>query len=280
MSLLKFFLFTFALTWTCFFTAVALAGGSLAVLVSPLVLLGTFAPSLVALALTAFENGRPGVEALLQRLFQWRVGLRWYVFALSYMAAVKLTVALADRIISGAWPGFGPPSPSLILPAVLLSTPVQSGEEIGWRGYALPGMAERIGFARASVLLGVVWAAWHLPLFFLRVPGNEEYGQSFPVWALGVTALSVAFAWLYLRTNGSLLLTMLMHAAVNNIPHFLPSPVADAKGTFLLRASPVAWLSVAFLWTSAVYFLIRMPKAEMAATGIVGSDRGHGATAG
>src|SRR5207248_8514122 len=98
MSLLKFFLFTFALTWTCFFTAVALAGGSLAVLVSPLVLLGTFAPSLVALALTTFENGRPGVEALLQRLFQWRVGLRWYVFALSYMAAVKLTVALADRI--------------------------------------------------------------------------------------------------------------------------------------------------------------------------------------
>src|SRR4051794_24486469 len=183
MSLLKFFLFTFALTWTCFFTAVALAGGSLAVLVSPLVLLGTFAPSLVALALTASENGRPGVEALLQRLFQWRVGLRWYVFALSYMAAVKLTVALADRMILGAWPGFGPPSPSLILPALLLSTPVQSGEEIGWRGYALPRMAERSGFARASVLLGVIWAAWHLPLFFLRVPGNEEYAQSFPVWA-------------------------------------------------------------------------------------------------
>ena len=278
MSLLKFFLFTFALTWTCFFTAVALAGGSLAVLVSPLVLLGTFAPSLVALALTTFENGRPGVEALLQRLFQWRVGLRWYVFALSYMAAVKLTVALADRMILGAWPGFGPPSPSLILPALLLSSPIPAMSVSG-TAWAM-SLAERIGFARASVLLGVVWAAWHLPLFFLRVPGNEEYGQSFPVWALGVTALSVAFAWLYLRTNGSLLLTMLMHAAVNNIPHFLPSPVADAKGTFLLRASPVAWLSVAFLWASAVYFLIRMPKAEMAATGTIGSDRHHGATAG
>ena len=75
-------------------------------------------------------------------------------------------------------------------------------------------------------------------------------------------ALSVAFAWLYKHTHGSLLLTMLMHSAVNNIPHFLPSAVTNAKNVFSLHASLVAWLTVVFLWIPAAYFLVRMPKAE------------------
>ena len=63
------------------------------------------------------------------------------------------------------------------------------------------------------MLLGLIWAFWHLPLFF--IPGVDKSGQSFPVYALQVTALSVAMAWLYGHSNGSLLLAMLMHSAAN-----------------------------------------------------------------
>jgi len=97
----------------------------------------------------------------------------------------------------------------------VLSTPVQAGEEVGWRGYALPRLAERLGLPWASVALGVIWACWHLRLFFL-FDGADTFGQSFPVYLLSVTALSVAMAWLYWRTGASLLATMLLHAAVNN----------------------------------------------------------------
>ena len=266
--LVKFFALTYAVTWTFFITAVLLSHGTgstdqtLGVVRGLLVFIGTIAPALVALVITAGAGGLSEVRTLLRRLFKWRVGARWYLFAVSYMVLIKLTVALAHRVITGSWPRFDPQPLGTIIVGIIISTPYQSGEEIGWRGYALPRLAERTGLARGSILLGLIWACWHLPLFFLLAPGNDEYGQSFPVWALGVTALSVAIAWLYTHTNGSLLLTMLMHSAVNNIPHFFPSVAANANNTFSLHASVVAWLTAMVLWTSAVYFLVRMRHIE------------------
>jgi membrane protease YdiL (CAAX protease family) len=196
--------------------------------------------------------------ALLRPLVQWRVKVRWYLFAVGYMAAVKLIVALAHRLTIGAWPRFGDTPAVVMLMAILLSTPVQSGEEVGWRGYALPRLAQRMGFARGSFLLGVIWACWHLPQFFLM--GADTYGQSFPIWAAEVTALSVAIAWLYAHSNGSLLLTMLMHAAINNTKDIAPAGLANAKNAFSLHASPVMYLTAVCLWIAGTYFLVRMPK--------------------
>ncbi len=275
-SLLKFFFLTYAVTWTCFITAAAISHGkaptvpALAIVRGLLLLLGTFAPSLVALGLTARDNGIPGTQTLLRRLFEWRVRARWYLFAIGYMVAIKLTVALVHRVITGSWPRFGNEAWYVIVVAIVISTPVQAGEEIGWRGYALPRLAARFGFARASVLLGLIWACWHLPLFFL--PGADTYGQSFPVYVLQVTALSVAITWLYGHTNESLLLVMLMHSAVNNTKDIVPSAVPGATNPFALSPSLVAWLTAAFLWIIAAYFLVRMPKTEPQHAGETTSD--------
>jgi membrane protease YdiL (CAAX protease family) len=201
-SLLKFFSLTFVITWTCFITAAALSGSlpsgtPFGPGLSALILLGTFAPSLAALMLTAQAEGGAGVRALLSRLFAWRVSARWYLFAIGYMAAIKLIVALVHRVVTGAWPRFGDAPWYLLLTATVVSTVIggQTGEEIGWRGYALPRLATRCGLARASAILGAIWAFWHLPLFFVRQA--DTYGQSFPVYLLQVTALSVAIALVY-----------------------------------------------------------------------------------
>jgi membrane protease YdiL (CAAX protease family) len=132
------------------------------------------------------------------------------------------------------------------------------GEEIGWRGYALPRLTERFGLARASLALGLIWACWHLPVFF--IPGLDQYGQSFPVYVLQVTALSVAMAWLYVHTNGSLLLAILMHSAINQSKDIVPSARSIATNPFALNASLVAWLTIGLLWISAGYFLVRMHR--------------------
>src|SRR5260370_9941995 len=119
----------------------------------------------VAIAMRARAEGRAGVRALLHRLLQWRVGARWFVFAAGYMAAIKLTVALVHRIATGAWPGSGD-VPLYVLPlAIVVSTPVQAGEGIGWRGYALARMAAPFGLAPASILLRLLCAFLHPPLF-------------------------------------------------------------------------------------------------------------------
>lgn len=200
------------------------------------------------------------MSVLLRHVFEWRVALRWYLFAVVYMAAIKLAVAFTYRVITGTWPTFGHELPGIIVIAIIISTPVQAGEEIGWRGYALPRLAARWGFGGASVVVGLLWACWHLPLFFL--PEADKYGQSFPLFVLGTTALSVAIAWLYVHSNGSLLLTMLMHSAINQTIGIIPDALANARNPFALHASPVFWLTVAFLWITASYFLVRMPKAE------------------
>jgi membrane protease YdiL (CAAX protease family) len=225
-----------------------------------LFLFGTFAPALVALWLTSRANGGAGIPVLLHRILDWRVGVRWYVFAIGFMAAIKLTVASVYRVITGGWPRFGHEPWFIIVAAIVISTVFQAGEEIGWRGYAFPRLATRFGFARASLLLGVIWACWHLPLFF--VPGADKQGQSFIVYLLQVIALSVAMAWLYLHTNGSLLLMMLMHSAVNQTKDIVPSALPGAANPFALSASLVAWLTVALLWMCAAFFLRAMRARE------------------
>ncbi len=264
-SLLKFFSLTYALTWTCFIAAAVIlsrvAPGRLAGLAGLLLLLGTFAPSMVALWLTARADGRAGTRAMLRRLVEWRVGARWYVFAVGYMAAIKLAVALMHRVAVGAWPPLGQEVWYVIMASIVITTVGQAGEEIGWRGYALPRLAARLGLAQASVLLGLIWACWHLPLFF--VPGISQTGQSFPVYLLMVPALSVAIAWLYGHTNGSLLLAMLMHAAINQTAKIVPTADTAASNPLALSNSLVAWLTLAFLWIGAGYFFVRMPKADL-----------------
>jgi hypothetical protein len=166
--LATFFLLTYALTWTCFISvAILTRGAAIGIGGSTLLLVGTFAPSLVALFLTYRNEGSIGITTLLGRMFQWRVGMRWYVFAVGFLPAIKPAVAITHRALTGAWPPFGHESPFIIAIAIVLSAPVQAGEEIGWRGYALPRLAARVGFAWASVLLGAIWGIWHLPLFIL-----------------------------------------------------------------------------------------------------------------
>ena len=260
-SLLTFFLLTFAVMWTLYFTVVAasIPAGSLPGRI--LILLGAYSPGIVALGLTTRAEGAAGLRTLLGRIVQWDVAAKWYVFAVSYLAAIKLSAAVIHRAITGAWPRFGAEPLFLIPLAIAFSTPFQAGEEIGWRGYALPRMAARLGLARASLLLGLVWAVWHLPQFFIR--DGDSYGQSFFVFVLQVVPLTVAMAWLFAHTGGSLLPVMVMHAAVNNSSGIVPSAVPDGTDMFALSASSttlVGWLTVALLWICAAWFLAHMPR--------------------
>ena len=136
-SLLKFFALTYGVSWACFLAAVAMSHGSASALPALtagrwlLLLLGTFAPSLVALGVTARENGIPATQALLRRVFDWRVDARWYLFAVGYMAVIKLTVALAHRAITGSWPRFGNEAWYFIVVAIVLSIPYRQARRLG-----------------------------------------------------------------------------------------------------------------------------------------------------
>lgn len=263
--MLQFFLLAFALMWVCFFTVALTPIPARTPLGQMLLLLGAFAPSLAALLVTARTEGGAGVRALLRGVIKWQVGAGWYVFAASFTVILKLAVALIYRVAVGAWPRFGTDLWYMIPLAITISTPFQAGEEIGWRGYALPRLAARFGLPRASLLLGAVWGCWHLPQFFIR--DADTYRQAFWVFVIGVTSLSVALAWLWERTGRGLLLPMLLHAAWNNSKDIVPSGVAGGTATFGFHTSLVSWLTLAILWVCAACFLLDMSRRRADATG-------------
>ena len=268
---------TFALTWTGW--GAALVWVRSAGLPSPyqsfptstLVVLGILSPGIVALLLTA-RRGRRSVRSLLGPLIMWRVGIRWYLFAVGYIVAVKLGAAWAHWMIEGVWPRAGP-SPVLLLMATLGATVAggQVGEELGWRGYALPRLVERWGWGNASIVLGGIWAGWHLPLFYM--PGADSYGQSFPLYAIQVTGLSVAIAWLYGRAGGSLLLPMLMHASFNNLTNVVPGGARAATNPWLPQGALFGWLTAGAIWVGAIAFLLDMRSWRRVAVIGLGSQR-------
>lgn len=260
-ELSAFFVLTYVVTWLLWAVAWAVstrfAPGSVAAAVSGGVfLLGVFAPGLLALGLTCRAGGGAAASGLLKRIAKADVSWRWYVFAASFMAAIKLVGALLYRLGAGAWPAFGETRVLVMLGAIAISTLAQAGEELGWRGYALPRLSQSFGLAPASLILGGIWALWHLPLFFF--PGGDTFGQSFPFYLLQVTALSVMLAWLFWRTQGSLLLVMLAHASVNNTKDIVPAAVPGATDPLALHASGVGWLTLMLLWVTATGFLVRM----------------------
>ena len=131
-QVIKFFSLTFIASWVLWIgAAILMRKIALTSATSPLLsglpfLLGTFAPALVALVLTAHADGRRGLRALLRKVVQFPSDARWYLFAVSYFVIVKVGVAALYRLITGAWPPFGHVPILLLIVAVFLSTPVQA----------------------------------------------------------------------------------------------------------------------------------------------------------
>ena len=178
---------------------------------------GSFGPAFGAVATAALLDGRRGVNDLLRPVGRWRFGRGWWLFV-TLGSLVPFFAALAAWIgLRGLGEGAGEllgklPLLPVFYPIVLvLGGPL--GEEIGWRGFALPALLRRFSPLVASVLVAAMWTLWHLPLFWLQ--GAAQKGSSILLFAAVVLASSFAFTWVYRGTGGSLLSVILLHTGIN-----------------------------------------------------------------
>jgi membrane protease YdiL (CAAX protease family) len=222
-----FFLLAYGISWLLWLPAVLgylLRGVGLADR-ALLLFLGNFGPFVAALVVTATTGGAAGVQALLQRLWRWRVGLHGYLIALygfpalGLSAVVFLGVASPQHALSDL-PGLLVTVPMNVLTIFLVLGPL--GEELGWRGFALPRLQVGRSALSASVVLGLLWALWHAPLALLPDWRNGlPLGPFLLLYPLYIIALSIIFTWVYNRTQGSVLIAMLLHSAFNYTVYFL-----------------------------------------------------------
>ena len=217
---------------------------------SPLV---PFGPLIAAVIVALLAGGRHELWALLRQLGRWRVHPLWCVIALlGPFVLAGLTAALA--VAAGApVRGTGDYTNWRAITFFFLSTVIIVGlfEEVGWRGFALPRLQLRLDAIWAALVLGVLWALWHLPEL-ISDPTGQRPPVQFLLWAL---ALSVIFSWLYNSTNGSLPIVIICHAAIDTAGRFmLPEFVGDGYQL-------VWWFMVAlYVLVAVIVILVAGPK--------------------
>jgi len=171
-------------------------------------------PFLAALILTALCGGWAAVIAWLKNILNWRVGWQWLLFSLALpvaftFGAVGLNFLLgAHSVASFQIPDVG----SIAFRFLFIFLWIGLGEEPAWRGYALPKFLQSHNALVAAILLGIVHVIWHAPLY-----GVEYDSANVLPWGITVICVSIVICWMYLNTNGNLLLPMLLHTSNNTI---------------------------------------------------------------
>jgi len=226
-----FFVLAYLLSWVYWLVVLGIMGRDTLAWYVP----GAFGPPLAALLVTGLVDGRDGTGAFLRRWVLWRVGARWYVLALVGLPALGLLVGLLSGYWSDRFAGSGPSVVVTYLATLSFLLVLGGGqEEPGWRGFALPRMQERMGPLAASVVLGVLWGLWHLPVFVL-VPGYNSAGSGVAsiaasvlvFTAVGAVGQSLLLTWLFNHTHGSVLLAVLAHASLNGGSAFVTGRTAS-----------------------------------------------------
>jgi len=278
--LLAFFALTFGLTWglgACFalFPAQLTAVFGKVSVTNPLFILAVYAPSISAIVVTGFIDGAAGIRRLLGGFLRWRIGIQWYlailvgipmlsVIAMLVNAAITETPLSIDHwyqlfllgptghwIADAAGRG-GLWSVVLVILGSFFADPGPLGEELGWRGFALPRLFNGRSALSAGVILGIIWGVWHLPAFLIG--GTPQNSMSFPLFIVGAVGISVLMTWAFKGTRGSVVSAVLIHWTFNTCSDLTRMPLAFVSvGLIVIAAALVVAINGPELSRSRVY---------------------------
>jgi uncharacterized protein len=229
--LLSFFVLGFLLSWAAWIPFGLAAQGriTLPLTANQIFSYGAYGMPLAAVIVTLALGGISRLQDLFGRLLLWRVNWRWYAAALLIPALISLTSTALNLMQGGLFPDYSDPATRHIpLPAyyggwqpwallapiflqnVLFGTSL--GEEIAWRGFALRNFQQRFSPLQSSLLLGLLWVAWQIPLVIMPATAFARVQLVITLIA-GAIPASIVLTWIYNRTGGSLLLVLLFNAA-------------------------------------------------------------------
>ncbi len=219
--------------------------------------LGLFGPAIAEIILISHTHDKEEWRDYWQRVFDIRrIGKRWHLVIWLTFPVLNAVAILLSVLTGSPSPGFETAKnllsePWKILPFmifILLFGPLP--EELGWRGYALDGLQARYNALVSSLILGVIWALWHIPLFFMK--GTFQHDQlrfctlSFWTYILGPVIISILFTWIYNNTNRSTLSAILFHFMINFTAEFIP--LTEQARIYSLILVTVLSIVVVVIW--------------------------------
>ncbi|MBY9016115.1 MAG: CPBP family intramembrane metalloprotease [Candidatus Lokiarchaeota archaeon] len=168
-----------------------------------------WSPTISAIIIAGITGGWSEIKRLLSGFLKWKVGGFWYLAGFFLMIG-PFVFALFYLLLGGEAPGNPGLTWGLILITVintLINGPLS--EEAGWRGFALPRLESRFSALISSIILGIIWASWHIPLYFI------EPRMPFYIFIILVLVITILMTWSYNSTNGSLIITVIFHFSFN-----------------------------------------------------------------
>lgn len=221
-------------------------------------------PLAAAFLVTAFAEGRPGLRLWRGRLLRWRADARWYAFGL---LGVPVALMAATLPLPGAMADLHPPSAvTLLIYLPMLSVQVLTtglAEEPGWRDFALPRLQTRHGPLIGTLILGILWAGWHLPLFLTGWALANDPAALAQFTLIGIL-LSAVMTWVFNRTGESMPLSALVHVSNNNALSVLwPALFPHLPPRWILTASVIAYGTLATILLLATRGRLGFPPTEV-----------------
>jgi len=228
----KFFLLTFAYSWVIWIPSVLDGIGiklpfSVTGYSTVVVIIGAFAPLMAAITLVIREQGWKGIKVFFGEALDFHIKPIYLILALAlpvliHLIAHYLALAVGLDVAKTLFPSEISVAPIVLaIPYFILMLVIGGGqEEFGWRGYAQEPLQEKIGVIPASLVIGVIWGIWHLPLWFMT--GDLHSAYSFLAFVMMTTSISVMYAWLYNSSGKKLIVVMFFHAMSNTAAPLLP----------------------------------------------------------
>jgi membrane protease YdiL (CAAX protease family) len=256
MSPWTYFAATYAWTWLIWGIVLAQGLTMESGLGLGLLLLGVMGPMVIDLVVTYLTQNKEGRRDYWKRVLSFRrIPAKWYLVIFLFVPVLHVIAALLDIATGGTGATWGEaalnfiPNPLSVIPSILFASLIPFVEELGWRGYVLDRLQERYNALTSSLIVGVVWSLWHLPLFLVK--GTYQAGLGFGSWAFwlfifGVVPLSIPFSWIYNNTRRSTLAVILFHSMVN----FTGEVIALTEGadTFAIGLWVVAAVGITAIW--------------------------------
>ncbi|WP_049981135.1 CPBP family intramembrane glutamic endopeptidase [Halolamina rubra] len=245
--LITFVAIAYAFTWTIQGT-LAYSGMEASWTHSILIGLGGFGPPIGAATVVWASGGSLGTW--IGQMFKWRIGAKWWALALG-LPLLILVLGVALFVVAGGPIDLtGLESPLIYLFAMAWGTVWGGGQEdLGWRGFMLPILQDSYSALTSSVIVGVTWAAWHLPLFLNATTTHGGWPRSQQLlWMVSILAGSILWTWMYNSTGGSVLAVAVFHAGVNSMGIYHP---ADPDA-LVPNGVPDPWLNLLAEVTGAI----------------------------
>lgn len=245
-----FFALALAISWSVWAPmAVRTMSGRAAPVGSPLNALAVWSPAIAAVIALLVAREKGGIDRLFAKLKRWDASPGWYLAALLYPAAIWCTAFGIDRLMGRSYPAtflafahlFKPEQSYMVVVALVFVLPNTLGEELGWRGFALPELLRVRGPLTASLVLGILWAVWHLPMWLMYGKTGLPLAASV-VWTV---AIAVIFTRIYIGSGNRLPLAWLFHASLTATGYLLSSIPTYTDEMLHLAVAVIAGIALA-----------------------------------